>query len=295
VKVTAFVSHYDCSRHDTGWGNPDHQGRLPGLMRAVYADMLTLFEPLLEVEGRHATVAELERVHSRSYLDRVRSWVAQATAVGGPVTVGPTLVASAASWEASLAAVGCALTGIQAVVDGRSRNAFCAVRPPGRDATADAPGAFGFLNPVAAAVAHLLSLGIADRVLVVEWGESCTSLAQVHTSNVRVVGVGDLADDADGETFLSSTADALARGVEGCAPEFVILSAGFDWLAGDPVAGRNLLPRDYYAATELVRKLSERECSGRLVSILEGGYDARLLGVAGVQHLRALAGLPRAV
>src|SRR5215213_5952298 len=67
VKVTAYVSHEDCSRHDTGWSHPDHQGRLPAVTRAVYRDMVALYEPLLQVEALPATEPQLLRVHTRRY------------------------------------------------------------------------------------------------------------------------------------------------------------------------------------------------------------------------------------
>jgi len=170
VKATAFVSHYDCSRHDTGWSHPEHQGRLPGLMRQVYRDMLTLHEPLLEVEGRHATREELLLAHSAEYLDQVEGWAEEAARRGRPLVIEEDLVVSGASYDAARAAVGCALVAVDEVLEGRVRNAFCAVRPPGPDAERDRPGRFGPLNPVATVVQQLLRARDFERVLVVGWG-----------------------------------------------------------------------------------------------------------------------------
>ena len=98
------------------------------------------------------------------------------------------------------------------------------------------------------------------------------------------------ASDPAGAGFLAAVDEALASTAAGAPPGFVLLSAGFDGLRGDPLGDVGLTPRDYFEATVRVRKFAEQFCGGRLVSVLEGGYgDA--LGEAAVQHVRALAGL----
>ncbi len=289
MKTTAFVGHFDCARHDTGWGHPDHQGRLPALTRAVHADMLTLFEPLLDLEGRHASGEELRLWHSDRYLDQVREWVAGAEANGRPVEIAPRLVVSAATWDASLAAVGCALTAIDAVGSGQIRNAFCAVRPPGRDATVDGPGRFGLLNPLAVGAGYALDREIAERVLVVEWGDGSAPCRVGTDGRTKVVTLGDAPrgdlDFAEGQRL------ALAAAVVDFSPGLILLSAGFDWLEDDPEFSGAVTPAGFHAATARIREVAEDLCGGRLVSILEGGYGSRGPGAAVVQHLRALAGL----
>jgi acetoin utilization deacetylase AcuC-like enzyme len=304
VKTTAFVSHYDCARHDTGWGHPDHQGRLPGVMRAVYRDMLTLFEPLLEIEGRHATVEELGRFHAEEYVGRVRAWRDEAEAQGKPIEVQPGLVISPATWDASAAAVGSGLTGVDAVREGRVRNAFCAVRPPGRDATPGSPGRFGCFN-VLGVVAATLIADPATSVLVVEWGDPASARATLPRSDrLHFVAVPD-ADPSAGHppgsgteepeaSFAVRVRSMLDRELHDRSPDFILLSAGFDGLDEGPSRPPRLVPLDFHAATVAVREAAELHCGGRLVSILEGGYRDTALGTAIVQHLRALAGLPPA-
>jgi acetoin utilization deacetylase AcuC-like enzyme len=343
LKVTAFISHHDCARHDPGWNHPDHQGRLPGLMREVYRDMLTLHQPLLEGEGRHATEEELRLVHREEYLARVRAWVAAAEERGVPIEVRPQLVASAATWDASRAAVGCALAAVDAVAAGKVRNAFCAVRPPARDADAGTPGRFGFTNPLAIAARYLIDQKLAERVLIVEWGESCSSAPVLAgDAAVRIAGLtepptgsdatgaerldsrhhqppGDAATDeihegdcpplvaargqlyladlppnASGVQFLARLTRVLDSALHGFSPDYVLLSTGLDWLSDDPLGGHSLTPHDYFLGSRLIRQIADGACEGRLVSILEGGYEAAGLGSATVQHLRALAGLDAA-
>jgi acetoin utilization deacetylase AcuC-like enzyme len=301
LKTTAFVSHSDCALHDPGWGHAEHQGRLPGLVRAVHRDMLTLFEPLLEVEGRHAEPDELELVHSAEYLAEGRRWVEQAARRAQPLPVGSELLVSGASWVASTAAVGSCLRAVEVVLDGQVRNAFCAVRPPARDARRSAPGRFGFLNSLAVTVRLLLGSTPVDRVLVVEWGRVPGPAAELPRGPasrvVRAAAGGSGRAPAQGGTteapgeWLRALETGLDSALQAFQPDFVVLSAGFDELAGDPVTGGALRPVDFYHATGLVRRAAESACGGRLVSILEGGYDPGLLGAATVHHLRALASL----
>jgi len=300
-KRTAFVSHYDCARHDTGWGHPDHQGRLPGLMRHVYRDMLTLFEPLLEVEGGHASREDLLLAHEPDYLDRVREWSIAAGAQGRPMVVEGDLVVSEATWDASLAAVGSVLTAIREVIEGRVGNAFCALRPPGQDAMRDRPGRFGALNPIVIGARHLLEREGYARVLVVGWGGGGVELAGHDPARVRGVEVpvrSAGADDDDTESPSSARGDwvasqrgALAAATADFTPDFILLSAGFDGVETDPVRPGPLQPADFHGATVAVRTFAEEVCGGRLVSVLAGGYDPDALGASAVQHLRALAGL----
>lgn len=289
MKTTAFVGHFDCARHDTGWGHPDHQGRLPALTRAVHADMLALFEPLLDLEGRHASLEELRLWHSDRYLDLVRDWVARAEANGRPVEIVPRLVASAATWDASLAAVGSVLTAIDAVASGQIRNAFCAVRPPGRDAAEEAPGRFGFLNPLAVGAEYLLDRGIAERVLVVEWGDGSMPVRVASHGRARIVRLGSPPDED--AAFAEEQGRVLGVALGDFSPGFILLSAGFDWLEDDLESGGAVTPAGFHRATARIREVAEAVCGGRLVSVLEGGYGVRGPGAAVVQHLRALAEL----
>jgi acetoin utilization deacetylase AcuC-like enzyme len=276
-------------------------------MRAVYADMPILIGSLAELEGRHATDDELRLVHEAGYLDEVRAWSMEAGREGRPQEVRPGLVASAASWDASVAAVGSALTAIDAVLEGVARNAFCAIRPPGRDSLAREPGRFGFLNAPAIAVRFAQRHGL-DRLLLVEWGAFITGSAATllaHDEGLAVgrVGGGEAGPSAstraldrildraaDGPAFEAAVRSLLeeAGGMPG--PDMILLSAGFDCLADDPLGELNLTGRDIYNCTRLMVEFAEAASGGRLVSMLEGGYGPGL-GSAVTQHLRALAGL----
>ncbi|HEX7242184.1 MAG TPA: hypothetical protein VF263_18000, partial [Longimicrobiaceae bacterium] len=195
--------------------------------------------------------------------------------------------------------------------------------PPGRDAAAGRPGGHSLFNNVAVAVRHLRERRGLARVLVVDWGARAprgTGQVLAHDRGVRVLSVHqhpvpalvppdsgepsgaapphlhavEVAPGPDGAGFGA----ALARGLEEATvrwkPAFVLLSLGLDVLAGDPMGGLAVQPRDVHDLTLQVREAADRACDGRLVSVLEGGYDAAATGKAVVQHLRALAGLPPA-
>jgi acetoin utilization deacetylase AcuC-like enzyme len=280
-KITAFVSHEDIPRHDTGWNHPDHQGRIPAIARAVYRDMLTLFEPMLELSAVPATDEDLRLVHTAEYVRRVRE---AATEIDG-------VRVSGASDEAARASVGGALTAVDAVLAGDVRNAFVLARPPGRDALPDAAAGFSIFNTVAVAARHLHERRGTGSVLVVSWGSSpATHLREVVSAPwLQMI---DIHTPSDGAAFAGALRDAL--GALPSAPEFVLLSAGFDILAGDPVGSLAVEPRDVYDITRVLREWVDEHASGRLVSVLEGGYDAPRTARAVVQHLRALIGLPPA-
>ena len=312
MKTTGYVTHPDCSRHDAGWAHPEHQGRLPAIARAVYRDMLALFEPLLEVEAVPATEADLLLAHSQPYVDRVRHRAAEAGSAGRVLPFEGETNVSAASWDAGLAAVGSALTGVDLVLDGRVRNAFCAIRPPGHGVGYETSTRYGLFNSVAVAARHLVRRRGLERVLIVECGSAFgagTSALFARDPKIRFVSIssevtGDRFDapprsrllpaGSAGETMQAELMDALMEATASSPPDFVLLSLGFDALLADPAGSLALRAEDFFALTETVRSVADLHCAGRLVSVLEEGYHPSELGAAVVQHLHALAGLPPA-
>jgi acetoin utilization deacetylase AcuC-like enzyme len=309
MSATAFVSHSDCARHDTGWIHPEHQGRLPALVRAVYRDMLTLHGHLVEVEAIPATEDDLRLVHDAAFVERVRQASRSAGEKGKPQPFDGETIVSGASWEAATAAVGTALTGVEWVLRGDARNAFCAARPPGYAASAGRAQEFSLFNSVAVAARRLrLQRGV-ERLLVVQWGGTApgtTATLLGGDAGTRVLVARETCDPeppstghlvtlpagSDGALFASAFEAALAALTAEFVPDFVLLSAGFDPLASDPLGGLRLEPADFYGLTRILRDMADDRCGGRLVSVLEGGYDPAATGLAVVQHLRALAGLP---
>jgi acetoin utilization deacetylase AcuC-like enzyme len=312
--VTAFVSHEDASRHDTGWNHPDHQGRLPAIVRAVQRDMVALWEPLLQLEAVPATEVDLLLVHTPAYVESVREKAAEAAREERTLDLGGVPV-SGASWDAALASVGAALTAVDAVLDGAARNAFALARPPGRGASADVPGELSLFNTVAIAARHLRARRNVGRVLVVAWGaRPPTALARLLAGDggVRLVSIHQhpqsfpdplpvddhppvpgaaLSPGSGGHTFTAALRAGLDAVPADESPDFVLLSAGFDILAADRQGALAVHPDEVHAITAVLREWVDARAGGRLVSVLEGGYAAADTARAVIQHLRALAGL----
>jgi acetoin utilization deacetylase AcuC-like enzyme len=307
---TAFITHHDCSRHDTGWAHPEHQGRLPAIARAVYREMLTFHEVLREVEGRPASEDDLLLAHDEGYLARVREGVAQAEREGRPVAFEGGTMLSAASWDALTASAGCAITAADALLDGVAANAFCAIRPPGSGAGRSSAGNHAIINSAAIAARHLRRRRGIEEVLILEWGEhygSGTAEIVADDPGIRYLAVHSEASDrtpvsaggtsvalpsgAGADELLHALEAAVSDLLSGVRPRVVILSLGLDILTSDPHGTLAVEPSDVYRLTRAVVALAEELSEGRLLSVLEGGYDPPAMGAAVVHHLRALAGI----
>ena len=304
----AFVSHSDCGRHDTGWGHPEHVGRLRAVTRAL-RDAPDLFASVLHHEGRHATADELVLAHDPAYVDAVRH-----LAERGGGRFDADTVASEGSWDAATAGAGCALDAVDMVHDGRARRAFAAVRPPGHHALRDHAMGFCLFGNVAVAAHYARARHGARRVLVVDWdvhhGNGTQALVE-HEPAVRFVSMhqwpwypGTGAADDRGphgsvwnvplppglppQRYVDAWERAIDSATAGFVPDLVLLSAGFDSLAGDPLGGFTLELEHVDAMTRTLVARAASWCGGRLVGVLEGGYAPDRVGAGVVATLRAL-------
>ena len=306
--AVALIAHADCGNHDTGWGHPEHVGRLRAIPRALREDV-ELFHELLHVEGRHATAQELAIAHDPRYVEHVR---ALAEAGGGPLDADT--IVSRGSWNAATAAAGCVLDGVDMAYDGRSARSFAAVRPPGHHALRTRGMGFCLFGSVAIAAHYARQVHGAERVLIVDWdvhhGNGTQALVEqepgIHFVSMHqwpwYPGTGEAADRGPHHTvwnvpmpasrppaeYVGALLGAVDEATRGWRPDIVLVSAGFDSLRGDPLGGFTL---EMEHVSQLTRELVERAalwCDGRLVSALEGGYVPERLGQACVVHLRAL-------
>ncbi len=256
----AFISHSDCGRHDTGWGHPEHVGRIRAIPKAL-REHPDLFHELRHVEGRHATEDELALAHDRDYIRTVRD---VARAGGGQLD--SDTVASEGSWDAATAGAGCVLDAVDMAMDGRAERSFCAVRPPGHHALRDRSMGFCLFGNVAIAAHYARARHTLDRVLIIDWdvhhGNGTQALVE-HDAGIHFVsmhqwpwypGTGAASDRGPHQNVwnvpmraslpAADYVDALRRAVDdattGFTPDLVLISAGFDSLKGDPLGGFTL-------------------------------------------------------
>ena len=306
--TVAFISHSDCGRHDTGWGHPEHVGRLRAIPRALREDP-DLFERLTHLEGRHATAEELALAHDAGYVAAVR-----ALAERGGGRLDADTVVSEGSWDAAAAGTGCVLDAVDMALDGRAVRSFSAVRPPGHHALRDAGMGFCLFGNVAVAAHYARRRHGLRRVLIVDWdvhhGNGTQALVEqepdIHFVSMHqwpwYPGTGAAEDRGPhgnvwnvplpaglpARRYVSAFLDAVDAAAAGFTPELLIVSAGFDSLRGDPLGGFTLELEDVRELTRAMVDRATQWCGGRVVSALEGGYAPERLGAACVEHMRAL-------
>ncbi len=300
MRPVHVISHPSVLEHRPGEGHPESPARL----EAILAELRSWVprEQLCWHDAAPATDAELLRVHPRRHLDRLAALDRQG---GGRIDADTTM--STRSYEAAGHAAGAAVLAARLAIDGAP--AFAAIRPPGHHATADRAMGFCLLNNVVvAARAALTDVGL-DRVLIVDWdvhhGNGTQALVE-QDARIRYVslhqwplypGTGRAEERGVGNVFnvprppgrpraeyVTALAAAVARATDGWTPQLMLISAGFDAMAGDPLAGFTLEPEDY--ATWIA---DWRDVGAPIASVLEGGYVPHRLAAAVAAHLRALA------
>jgi acetoin utilization deacetylase AcuC-like enzyme len=305
---TALITHPACLEHDAGPYHPECSERL----RAVLAALETAeFSDLLREEAPEATLEQLQRVHPANYVEAI---LAIRPDFGETVQIDADTAMSAGSADAALRAAGGAVKAVDAVMEGWARAAFAAVRPPGHHAEPARPMGFCFFNNAAVAALHARAAHGVQRVAVVDFdvhhGNGTQAMfeadpdlfyASSHQSPCYP-GTGEMWErgaannvvnaplrPGDGSAaFRAAWGDVILPELERFAPGLLIISAGFDAHKADPLAQLRLETSDYAWITDELVGLAERHCSGRVVSVLEGGYDLDALAASAAVHVRGL-------
>jgi len=301
-----FITHASGLEHDTGSMHPENIKRLHSIERAL-AD--PEFDSLTRVDAERANRDELARVHDPDYIERI---LAAIPAAGQTPIDGDTVVSSG-SGEAALRAAGGARQAVDAVLSDQTDQAFCALRPPGHHAEPDRAMGFCLFNNIGVAAAHARRAHGLDRVAMVDFdvhhgngtqamfaGKEGYFYGSTHQSplfpgtgqrrdnipgNLRNV---PLPDGAGSAAFRSAFSDEILIELDAFEPELILVSAGFDAHASDPLAGMALTEADYGWVSDALVQAAQRHCRGRLVSVLEGGYDLEALAASTAAHVRAL-------
>ena len=310
--TTAFYSHPDCRGHDMGRGHPECPQRLAAIDDHLLATGLEV--ALERVEAPLVDLADVAHAHSSGYVAELRDLLEQVEASGEMRALDPDTIAGAGTWAAVQRAAGAAVAATDAVIDGRARNAFCAVRPPGHHATRDTAMGFCFFNNVAIAARHALDVRGLERVAIVDFDvHHGNGTEDIIAGDERVLMVSIFQDPfypfsggvPKGDNMVNVPVPAYTRGpevreiiednwmprLEAFAPQMIFISAGFDAHRDDDLGQLGLVEADYEWITLRIKGVADRHANGRIVSCLEGGYNLGALARSVAVHLRVLAGV----
>jgi len=307
--TTIVFTHPACIEHDPGDYHPERPDRLRAVLAALKEEG---FETLVWREAPKAMREQIERVHDRDYVEQILASVPKR----GHLHLDPDTVMSPASGEAALRAAGAACAAVDAVMRGEAKNAFCAVRPPGHHAESGQAMGFCLFNNVAVAALQARAVHGLKRVAVIDfdvhhgngtqhsferdadlfYGSSHQWPAYPGTGHTDEIGVADnvsnlpLPPGAGSAEFREGYRRTILPALRRFAPEFLIISAGFDAHARDPLAQMRLGADDYAWVTEELLAILEASAKGRVISCLEGGYDLEALAESSAAHVREMMG-----
>ncbi|MEM2212652.1 MAG: histone deacetylase [Candidatus Nezhaarchaeales archaeon] len=314
--LTGVFYSEECLKHETGLKHPERAARLTRVIGELLGRKELLETGLKVLTPLNADLAPVRRVHSDEYVDTVLSISKRE----GGGYIAPDTPISEGSLRAALAAIGAALTAASYIGKGDIRNAFCLIRPPGHHASRGRGGGFCVFNNAAILSSYLIEVG-ARRILILDWdahhgngtqeifyGSSKVLYFSIHqeglypyTGFIEEVGVGEgegfnvnmpLPPTAGDREVLNVIDEVFNPLVALFKPDWMVVSAGFDAHHADPLGGLRLTVNGYYKIAKRVREEAEEVCGGRLIALLEGGYNLKHLPGCVLNAIAAFSGLP---
>jgi acetoin utilization deacetylase AcuC-like enzyme len=306
--ATTLFTHPACLAHDVGGWHPECPDRLRAVLLALEDEA---FAPLLREEAPKASIESLRRVHPDSYIATILAPMSEDSL---PVPLDADTVLGSGTAEAALRAAGGAVAAVDAVMEGWARSAFVATRPPGHHAEPAQAMGFCFFANAAIAALHARARWGVRRVAVVDfdvhhgngteavfaadpdlfYGSTHQMPCYPGTGSPFKRGVANnirnmaLHPGDGGAAFRGAWTDGILPDLDRFAPELLIISAGFDAHRADPLAELRLEVDDFTWITNALVMLADRRCGGRVVSVLEGGYNLDALARSAAAHVRAL-------
>jgi len=303
---TLLYTHAACLDHDPGAHHPERPARLRAVLdRLDWPD----FAGLIRRDAPQATVDQIARAHPRDYVEGML----MAFPDHGTLDIDGDTTASAGTREAALRAAGAVCAAVDAVMAGDALTAFCAVRPPGHHAEIRKPMGFCFFNNVAIGALHAHIAHGCKRVAVIDFDVHHGNGTQaIFYDNHNIFfgsthqfplypgggsrserGAGNIVNaplppGAGSAEFRHAFNEHILPQLNEFSPDFMLISAGFDAHADDPLASLNLTEGDFEWVTRELRRVARYACEGRVVSTLEGGYDLDSLASSVAAHVRAL-------
>ncbi len=306
VMTTLLLTHPDCLTHETGRHHPESPARLAAVLEGLEDAAFSALKRRAASLGR---IEDIARVHPPEFIAAVLSAVPQSSFSA----LDPDTILSAGSGNAGLRAVGAITAAVDAVATGEATNAFCAVRPPGHHAEPDRAMGFCLFNSIAIAARRAQSVHGLKRVAILDFDvhhgngtqaafekDASVFFASSHqhphypgTGAAHESGVGNIVNvplrtGTEGAGFRRAWETHILPALDAFAPELILASAGFDAHRADPLAGLELEDEDFAWVTTRLTEAARRHADGRLVSVLEGGYDLRALAGSAAAHVSAL-------
>jgi len=303
---TALITHKAFTGHDMHPSHPESPARLESIWRALEAPV---FSALTRTDAPEAEIGVISLAHPAQHVEGVFGNMP----LEGLTSFDADTAASIGTREAVLRGVGAVTSAVDLVMSGQVQNAFCAVRPPGHHAEPDQVMGFCFFNNVAIGAHYARSHFGAERVAVIDfdvhhgngtqamfWNEPDLFFGSSHqfpfypgTGAQNETGQGNifnapLSAGSGSQTFREAYEQRILPALEGFAPDLILVSAGFDAHRDDPLGQLALSEDDYHWVTQGLAGIAEKCCDGRMVSVLEGGYNLDALATSVAAHVEAL-------
>jgi acetoin utilization deacetylase AcuC-like enzyme len=308
--ATLRITHPSFVNHDTGPHHPERPDRIRAIDKALAHEMFSGLA-VREAPLRSDDEEFISKTHGAQHFQSVRD-VAARLKTGTAHIDGDTVV-SPGTWEAARRAVGAGLDAVDLVMSNAASNVFCQVRPPGHHAETHRAMGFCFFNNIAIAANYARLKHGAERVAVIDfdvhhgngtqeifWSDKNCFYGSTHqmplfpgTGALNETGVGNifngpLSEGDGGDHFEDAFRQRILEPLHNFAPDFVFISAGFDAHQDDPLGGLRLVEPDFAWATEQLAEIARRHANGRIVSMLEGGYNLTALARSVAVHVKTL-------